>query len=111
MCLSSDVSKLCDLWSISLPLIASPKAYGAKAKFDVLNLSGTVKIVDLLKGGMSLVETGQHRRKNESDNLSTALNSMYSEHPWFFLSHRLLRTICCVYQKSTIISTAMLTYS
>jgi hypothetical protein len=47
-----------------------------KVKVNVLNLSGQMKILDLLKGGTSLVEVGRHYSI-----CSTVLNSMHPEHP------------------------------
>jgi hypothetical protein len=37
----------------------------SKVKVNVLNLSDKVTVLDLLEGGISLVEIGQHYGKNE----------------------------------------------
>jgi hypothetical protein len=56
----------------------------------VVNLSNKVKILDLLKGGMSLAEVEWQYGKNDSGICSTVLNSMHFEHWWFFLNGGLL---------------------
>jgi hypothetical protein len=68
----------------------------------VLNVSGKVKILDLLKGGIALVEVSQHYGKNKSSIHGTALSSKHSEHSWFFLSGSLLGTIYLQYKGLTM---------
>jgi hypothetical protein len=102
---------LCDLLSVSLPLVflkiclskrkwypkKPGKTYGnppkPKRAHNVINLSDKMKILDLLKGGMSLVEVGLCCGKYESDIHNTMLNSMHPEHSWFFLNGSLPGTI------------------
>jgi hypothetical protein len=62
----------------------------SKVKVNLLNLSDKLKIWDLLKGSMFLLEVGQCYGKNYSRVWSTALNSAQPEHVWFFLSGSLL---------------------
>jgi hypothetical protein len=59
----------------------------------VLNLRDKAKILDVLKGSMSLAEVGQHHGKNKSSMHNTVLNSVHSEQAWFFFSGSLLGTI------------------
>jgi hypothetical protein len=51
-----------------------------------LTLSDGVKIWDLLKGCVPLLEVGWHYGENELNIFSMALNSVYPEHSWCFLS-------------------------
>jgi hypothetical protein len=61
----------------------------------VLNLSDKVKILDLLRGGMSLKEFGQPHAKDKSSILSIVLNSTR-----LFLNGTFLETIYYRYQGS-----------
>jgi hypothetical protein len=56
-----------------------------KREPNVLDLSDKVKILDMLKGSMSLVEAGWCYGENKSSIFSAALNSVSPEHPWTFL--------------------------
>jgi hypothetical protein len=58
----------------------------------MLNINDKVKILDLLKGGMSVTEFGWCYEKN-SRIYRTVLNSMHPEHLWVFLNSSLLATI------------------
>jgi hypothetical protein len=59
----------------------------------MLHLGYQVKIIDLLKRGMSLVEFGLAYGKNKSSNFSMVVNTMHPEHLWISLHRRSLHTI------------------
>jgi hypothetical protein len=88
--LSSVVFKsLCDLLRVALTLIFLkiylPKSkwyQKGKVKVNVLHLSDTVKILDLIEVGMSLEEVGQHYGKDEVSIHPAGLNAMCPKHSW-----------------------------
>jgi hypothetical protein len=52
-----------------------------KVKVNVFNLSDKLKILDLLKGNVSLAEVSWSYGIKESNICSTVLKSMHSKHP------------------------------
>jgi hypothetical protein len=89
--------------------ICLPKANGApqsKVKVNVLICSDKGRSLDLLKGGMSLVEVGGAMSKVNEASIAQVLNSVHPEPSWFFLNGCHIRTISqgSIYNTKTLLS-------
>jgi hypothetical protein len=90
-----------DLLSVSFPFLCEnlqPQKQAVAKKWVCLNVK--VKIWDLSKCSMSLVEAGPCYGENESEICIKVLNSIHTDHLQFFFSGVLLRNTYCGYHWS-----------